>query len=82
MGRVPAPFCLGVSEHPMFRPVDEEVKIIQVVMSFPEGFRLSSAALAECRVWAVEDVGCNVDRLMLQNVFQPGYVERSFPVVK
>ena len=40
MGRVPVPFCLGVLEHPMFRPVDEEAKIIQVVMSFPEGFRL------------------------------------------
>ena len=43
MGRVRAPFCLGVLEYSMFGPVDEKAKIItQVVMSFLEGVRLSS----------------------------------------
>ena len=55
--RVRAPFCSGVLEYSLIGSVDEGAKIIkQVVMSFPEGFRLSSyyrsasAALAECRM--------------------------------
>jgi hypothetical protein len=52
-GGVRAPFCLGILEYPMcsgpsgllpmFGSVDGEAKIItQVVISFPEGIRLSS----------------------------------------
>ena len=81
----------------MFGSADEEAKIIkQVVMSFFEGFH-PTIVLPQLFFWpltlnvqvvwlgVVEEVGCNVDRLMLQRsrmYSNPGFVEWSFSVTK
>ena len=59
VGRVGAPFCLGVLKYPMFGSADEEAKIIkQVVMSFLEGFRLSSYYRSASAVFLASNFEC------------------------